>query len=148
MELRANPQQVQVSFREIRLPRSVQHAYPRDSMKLADEWERKSGILVALHDEQPIGYVCMINGMVADSTWVTDLAVIRRLRRQGIGTALLLAAQEWASQQNTLQTIVEMQSKNYPAICLVQKLGFDFCGYSDRYYPNQDIALFFAKTNL
>jgi hypothetical protein len=38
-----------------------------------------------------------------------------------------------------------MQPKNYPAICLAQKLGFDLCGYNDRYFANQDIALFFAK---
>jgi ribosomal protein S18 acetylase RimI-like enzyme len=41
--------------------------------------------------------------------------------------------------------VLEMQPKNYPAIQLAQKLGFDFCGYNDRYYANRDIALFFAK---
>jgi hypothetical protein len=29
---------------------------------------------------------------------------------------------------------------------MAQKLGFDLCGYNDRYYPNHDIALFFAKS--
>ena len=41
--------------------------------------------------------------------------------------------------------IDEMQSKNYPGISMANKLGYEFCGYSDRYYTNQDIALFFAK---
>jgi RimJ/RimL family protein N-acetyltransferase len=36
-----------------------------------------------------------------------------------------------------------MQSKNYPAIALARKLGFSYSGYSDRYYADQDIALFF-----
>jgi hypothetical protein len=26
---------------------------------------------------------------------------------------------------------------------LARKLGFAYSGYSDRYYPNEDIALFF-----
>jgi ribosomal protein S18 acetylase RimI-like enzyme len=39
---------------------------------------------------------------------------------------------------------LDMQSKNYPAIRLAQKMGFVFSGYSDHYYPNQDIALFFS----
>ena len=37
-----------------------------------------------------------------------------------------------------------MQSKNNPAIRLAQKMGFAFAGYSDRYYRDQDIALFFC----
>jgi RimJ/RimL family protein N-acetyltransferase len=41
--------------------------------------------------------------------------------------------------------VLEMQPKNYAAIHLAQKLGFDLCGYNDRYYANHDIALFFAK---
>jgi hypothetical protein len=41
--------------------------------------------------------------------------------------------------------ILEMQSKNYPAIQLAQKLGFDFCGYNDNYFDNQDIAILFSK---
>jgi len=40
--------------------------------------------------------------------------------------------------------ILEMQSKNYPAISLARKMGFVFSGYSDRYYPDREIALFFT----
>jgi hypothetical protein len=39
-----------------------------------------------------------------------------------------------------------MQSKNYPAMMLAQKHGYEFCGYNDRYYPNQDIALVFGRS--
>jgi RimJ/RimL family protein N-acetyltransferase len=38
-----------------------------------------------------------------------------------------------------------MQSKNHPAIQLAHKLGFEFCGYNDHYFSNQDIALFFSR---
>ena len=31
------------------------------------------------------------------------------------------------------------------AIRLAQKLGYDFCGYNDQYYPTQDVALFFGR---
>jgi ribosomal protein S18 acetylase RimI-like enzyme len=79
------------------------------------------------------------------TTWVTDLAVKRRLRRQGIASALLLAAQEWGAHQNSRNLVLEMQPKNDPCIHLALKLGFDFCGYNDRFYANHDIGLFFAK---
>jgi ribosomal protein S18 acetylase RimI-like enzyme len=41
--------------------------------------------------------------------------------------------------------ILEMQSKNIPAVHLAMRLGYEFCGYNDHYYSNQDIALFFAQ---
>jgi tRNA threonylcarbamoyladenosine biosynthesis protein TsaB len=71
---------------------------------------------------------------------------MRRVRRQGIGTGLLLAGMEWAKQHSLDRLVVEMQPKNYPALCMMQKLGFLFCGYQDPYYTNRDIALFFAKS--
>jgi ribosomal protein S18 acetylase RimI-like enzyme len=74
------------------------------------------------------------------------LVVIRRLRRQGIGSALILAAQEWGMQHDTRRLVLEMQPKNYPAIQMAHKLGFELCGYNDRYYANNDIALFFGKS--
>jgi ribosomal protein S18 acetylase RimI-like enzyme len=41
--------------------------------------------------------------------------------------------------------MLETQTKNHPAICFYRKHGFVFCGFNDRYYTNQDIALFFAQ---
>jgi ribosomal protein S18 acetylase RimI-like enzyme len=77
---------------------------------------------------------------------MTDLVVAGRLRRQGIGSALVLAAQDWvANHSKSRRLVFAMQPKNFPAINLSQKLGFDFCGYNDHYYPNQDIAIFFEK---
>ncbi len=145
MDLQTSPRQIGVTFRETRLPRSVRLNYPRDPIALADTWKQHAGMLVADLDEQPVGYICLTIDPLLNIVKATDLAVIRRMRRQGIGAGLLLAAQDWTRHHNCTQFIVEMQSKNHPAISLVQKLGFEFCGYSDRYYTNRDIALFFAK---
>ena len=41
----------------------------------------------------------------------------------------------------TMMAVV--QSKNFPAISFLQKHGFKFSGYNERYYRNQDIALYF-----
>ena len=48
--------------------------------------------------------------------------------------------------EETRRLVLEMQHKNHAAIQLAKKLGFDFCGYNDRYYANHDIGLFFAKS--
>jgi GNAT superfamily N-acetyltransferase len=137
--------QIGVSFRQMRLPRSVRVEYPRTPADLTADWQKRSALLVARLGDEIVGYISLMQNIAPLATWVTDLVVLRRLRRQSIGTALVLAAQEWAKQHGSYRMVLEMQPKNYPAICLAQKLGYDFCGYSDRYYTNRDIALFFAR---
>jgi GNAT superfamily N-acetyltransferase len=146
MDITAGEDQIGVSFRQVRLPRSVRVDYPRPPRILADEWASRALLLVALLANEPVGYISAIQGVAPATNWITDLVVTRRVRRQGVGTTLILAAQEWARQFYPNRMVLEMQPKNFPAICLAQKLGFDFCGYNDRYYLNHDIALFFAKS--
>ena len=138
--------QTRISFRQIHLPRSVRVEYPRSPHALAEDWGQRSGLLVALLESEPVGYVSLMLGVAPLTAWATDLVVKRRLRRQGIGSALLLAAQDWGLHHYARNLVLEVQPKNYPAIQLAQKLGFDLCGYNDRYFANHDIALFFAKS--
>jgi ribosomal protein S18 acetylase RimI-like enzyme len=71
--------------------------------------------------------------------------VDRDYRRRKIGTTLLKHARQWAKEQGLQGLALEATTKNYPALCLYEKLGFRFCGFNDHYYPNQDIALFFVQ---
>jgi GNAT superfamily N-acetyltransferase len=138
--------QVHIRFRQVQLPRSVRVEYPRLPAELAEDWKKRAGVLVALYEETVIGYVSLMLNQAPATAWVTDLVVARRMRRQGVGSALVLAAQEWARQKACQRIVLELQPKNYPAICLALKLGYDLCGYNDRYYANHDIALFFARS--
>jgi ribosomal protein S18 acetylase RimI-like enzyme len=145
MEIESEENNVGVRFREIRLPRSVRVEYPRQVSALADEWTQRSGLLVALFEEETVGYISLVLSIAPVTAWVTDLVVVRRLRRQGIASTLVLAAQELGENLGSRRIVLEMQPKNYAAIHMAHKLGFDLCGYNDRYYANHDIALFFAK---
>ena len=78
--------------------------------------------------------------------WVAEFAVERKVRKVGIGTALISSAVDWARKADKRRLIIEVQSKNYPAICFCQKARLRFCGYSDRYFANQDIAVFFGMS--
>jgi ribosomal protein S18 acetylase RimI-like enzyme len=80
------------------------------------------------------------------TAWLTDVVVSARFRRQGVGMALILAAQSWAVDRKDNRALLEMPSKNKPAIGLARKLGYEFCGYNDMYYETQDIALFFGRS--
>ena len=146
LEIQQEEGQTNIHFRQMHLPRSVRVEYPRSPKLLADDWNRRSGLLVAVLEGEVVGYISLMQNMAPSTAWVTDLAIIRRVRRQGIGSALVLAAEEWALEHRNYCLLLEMQPKNYPAICLAQKLGYDLCGYNDRYYANHEIALFFAKS--
>lgn len=138
--------QIDVRFRQIRLPRSVRVEYPRVVTEMQDNWEKRDGLLLAELDEEAVAYISLGLGNTPRTTWVSDLAVAQQMRRKGIASALIMAGQEWGLQRETKRMVLEIQPKNYAAIQLAQKLGFDFCGYNERYYANQDIALFFAKS--
>ncbi|MFZ6028104.1 MAG: GNAT family N-acetyltransferase [Chloroflexota bacterium] len=140
--------EIDVNFRKVRLPRSMRVEYPHAASQLQDDWKSRHGLLLAELPEQRleiIGYISLVKDRLPATAWITDLVVTDRLRRRGVGTALMLAAQDWARAQGCYRLIFEMQPKNYPAINLAQKLGFAFCGYQDRYFANQDIGLFFTK---
>jgi len=146
LDLRKENGQVLAGFREVRLPRPISVSYPRDPFALADEWTQRSAMFVAMVNDIPVGYTCILEHSRATTVWVTDLVVDRESRRQGVGSALLNAAQDWALLRNARDIFLEMPSKNYPAIRLVLKFGFEFCGYNDHYYVTKDVALFFGKT--
>ncbi len=135
---------VAMNFQEVRLPRPMRVRYPREPQELIDHWTEKSVVLVAEQEELLTGYLVLIEGPSPASQWISDLVVDLRFRQQGIGANLLRAAQSWSQERGYQRLFFEMQSKNYPAIELARKLGLRFSGYSDHYYPDDDIALFFV----
>jgi ribosomal protein S18 acetylase RimI-like enzyme len=145
LELRREPNQVTASFREVRLPRSVVVKYPRDPAALTDESMKRGTVLVLLQAGEPVGYICLTEEHTSAIAWVTDLVVAPEWRRKGGGSALLAAGQAWAAEKKARRLVLEVISKNQAGIRLAQKFGFEFCGYNDQYYPNQDVALFFGR---
>ena len=146
MDIQRGDGQAGAVFREVRLPRSVIVPYPRAASALSENWNRRAGMLVAVIGVQSIGYLRMSDAILPQTAWITDLVVSPRYRRQGIGMALVLAAQSWAVDRKDNRALFEMPSKDNPAISLARKLGYEFCGYNDQYYDTQDIALFFGRS--
>jgi GNAT superfamily N-acetyltransferase len=142
MDSNSDQAEIDTRFREIRLPRGVQLEYPQNIQELADTWTRKNLFLVATLQGQQIAYLTIEIGQ-AKIARVTDLVVGERNRKQGIATALLLSAADWASQRKIKRMMLEMQAKNHAAIQLARKLGYEFCGYCDDFFANHDIAVFF-----
>ena len=144
MALNPSTTETAITFREVRLPRLMRVEYPRDPSRLADEWTNASEILLATQDEATLGYLVLDVGLAPNTGWVTDLVVATPHRRKGVATKLLAAGRRWCADQGLSRLTLEMQSKNYPAVSLARKLGFVLSGYHDRYYPDEEIALFFT----
>ncbi len=132
------------TFRVARLPREMRVNYPRQDEHLLAGWRRRDGFLVA-EEGRVHGYVALTAQIENGIAWVGDLVVDRPQRRRGIGTALLQAAAQWGHDHDLARLVVEVQTKNYPAIRFCQSRGLIFCGYNDHYWPHQDIALFFGE---
>ncbi|MBN2471469.1 MAG: GNAT family N-acetyltransferase [Anaerolineae bacterium] len=133
------------SLRMVRLPRPMHIVYPQDSRAMLLDWRQRDFFLVAIQQGQIEGYMNIQLDRGCGLGWVRQLVVHRPRRRQRIGSALLNAAQDWAKSRGLRQLMIETQTKNHPAIAFCQRHGFRLSGFNDRYYPNQDIAVFFSR---
>lgn len=137
--------QTTIAFREVRLPRTVRVETPHPLIFPSKSTDLNMATLVGRMAGDIVGYIHILENQLPGVGWVTSLVVRPEIRRKGIGTALLLAGQEWAANQGLRRIICDIQSKNRAAIQLMLKMGYEFCGYNDYYYANKDIALFFTR---
>lgn len=91
-----------------------------------------------------IGYVVARYDDSQEIVWIDDLAVTPALRRKRVATRLVDGVRQWAREQGAHHLLVALPTKHVPMIQLVTALGLRFCGYSDHYFPNHDIAVFFG----
>ncbi len=155
-----------------RLPRPLAIPAPLNDQELLAEWKKTDHLLIAetveaepdpdsLEKEegevmpllapdparQPdiLGYLGLRVDGARHIAWITTGAVQLDYRRQGIGGQLLAEAQRWADRYRLRSLMIELATKNYPAISFLQKQGFFLCGYNSAYYPTREIALFFGR---
>jgi ribosomal protein S18 acetylase RimI-like enzyme len=144
MKVQKAAARVAISFDVVRLPRQMRAEYPRELDQLSEDWQRGEGYFVAELDGSVRGYVDVIIQQWPRMACLVNLAVHREYRRRGVASTLVRQACQWARDQEISSVLAEATTKNYPALCLYEKLGFQFCGFNDHYYPNRDIALFFV----
>lgn len=137
--------EIVTSFRAARLPRMMRVLYPSWSEALLAHQERGDLILVAAEAAEVCGYIDQETQPDQDLAWVHHLVVAPAYRRQGIGAALLARGMQHARQQDLTRIMTVVQSKNQPAISFLERNGFTFCGYNERFYRNHDIGLYFVR---
>lgn len=137
--------QIRVNFRRIRLPRACMLDYPHSPTTMGDTWKQKDLFLVARIDSIRCGYLTL-NLVEKKAGRVIDLVVDDAFRRQGVASALLIAAQDWLKSNGIYRITLEMQTKNQAAISLAELAGFVFSGYMDGFFGNREIAFFYSRT--
>jgi ribosomal protein S18 acetylase RimI-like enzyme len=144
-KLNLEPRKSQIEFTRVRLPRRVFVPYPRKKDAIFENMEAAEAFLIAEISNKPVGYIKVISEEDAATASVTDLVISATERRQGIGSGLLVAVMNLLTHRGFTAVIIEMQSKNNPAIEMANKMGFKFCGFRDHYFPNQEMALFYSR---
>ncbi len=138
----------QISLKMERLPRAIEIAYPSDETRLRLAIPSEHCFVVAADREsgQVLGYLAMYHDQVRQIGQIQDLVIDREQRRLAMGTRLINVARRWAKEHALTRLMIQTQTKNYPSIAFSQKLGFTFCGFNDRFFPNGDIAVFFSQS--
>ncbi len=92
-------------------------------------------------DDVPLGYVGMM--YVLDEGYISNVAVDKPFRRQGIADALIEALTRRARELKLAFLTLEVRARNEPAIRLYEKHGFVPVGRRKNYYeqPREDALL-------
>ncbi len=137
---------LQFGFRTTRLPRAMRVPVRSAYDALAEHLEQGACVLVAEEYPRIAGFVDVTLDAGQRVGWMQWLVVASDLRRQKIGSQLVQGVMDWARDKKLRAVLASISTKNFPASAFLQKHGFAFCGFNDRYYHNRDIAIYFACT--
>jgi RimJ/RimL family protein N-acetyltransferase len=96
-----------------------------------------------LEDGELVGRLSLMRDPHPSSSHVADLGVMVAAghRRQGIGTALMAAAEEWARAAGVTKLELHVFPYNRPAITLYEELGYEREGLRRLHYARADGGL-------
>ena len=132
----------------------VDAVYAIEANTFARPWSRQDFIkemttntcaryLVVEKDGNVIGYAGA--WIVLDEAHVTNVAVAKDFRGQGIGRLLTAALIQYASNLGVVYATLEVRRSNETAKRLYQSLGYEYVGVRKRYYEdNGEDALLYC----
>lgn len=90
--------------------------------------------IVAEVDGKPVGYAGI--WLIIDEGHITNIAVSKSLRGQGIGKYLMMGLIDFCSKNSIMNMTLEVRESNIAAQKLYKKFGFLECGIRPNYYAD------------
>jgi ribosomal protein S18 acetylase RimI-like enzyme len=128
----------ELRWREHDAPDQTYNTYTEDWLR--DALSRAGLFLAAEVDGAPVGLLIVLAPPWTDAAEITDLAVGRRNRGSGAGSALVQAASAWARERGLRALWAEPHADNATAIEFYLRLGFRVSGFNDRLYSSDPAA--------
>lgn len=144
MSRKTNAEELTVQFNRVRLPRQM---LVQPAITLEERIAQNASadmIMVAMKDNNPIAYIALKENEAGNLVSIIDLVVRQNHRRKSVGSMLLTAAQDWTSHLDCQRLVINVTTKNDPAIALLSHAGFDYCGFHEFLSANHDIVLFYG----
>ncbi len=107
--------------------------------------ESPSAIALVAEREAVLGSCIVLLRTTSQRARLYSLAVAPQAAGQGIGSALLKAAEAAAAVQGSRVMTLEVREDNAPAQGLYARSGFDLIGRTSSYYSDGQAALHFRK---
>ena len=144
---RDDPNYYQMTFRTERLPRTLEASYTPAPERIKLALPDNHCFLVAAERDgsSVLGYCVMSQEQTHRLAIIHDLVIDRTYRRSRIGSKLLSIARRWATHHQLQRLLIEVHTRNHPAIVFCQASGFTFFVYNERYSDQQEIAIFFGQ---
>jgi ribosomal protein S18 acetylase RimI-like enzyme len=149
---------ISITFRPVKLPRprkvvgtvagSLREGNDAASVARIQSWKAADLVLLAEQGSKLCGYLVLTVVPSSGIGWISSLVVATSMRQKGIGSMLMAAARRWSRYgqgMNIRNFMLEVPTKNYPAVAFVRSEGFNLCGYTDYSFSNGDVMLMFAS---
>ena len=155
LDTRQEDREIRILLRQIELPKPVALTAPQSVPRVvrpgvlwlvAEDIETVAGDGAHMPASvgQVTGYLVATRPHGGEIVYLTSLAVASTHRRQRLAVRLLEQARRWALQESATEILADVSARNTPALRCLQRVGFRFCGYNDRLYPDGEVALFLS----
>ena len=117
---------------------------PWSKKTITEAMENGTTFFTAQKGEKTVGYIGV--SIILDEGYITNIAVTKKERKKGIGTALLERVFAEARDNNLSFISLEVRESNKKAISLYEKFGFKKEGKRKNFYDNpKEDALILTK---
>ena len=146
MNQHIDPERIEISFSLVHLPRTMTILVPPAEENLLKCWQRGDCLLSARQQKNIVGFLHMIPDVQRRVAYIHRHVVEPNYRKQGIGSALLEQALQWARDHKLNSVSVTLSTKNHPASVFYLARGFVFSGFTEQFHGNQELRLQFTRS--